>query len=151
MSSSRVVMSFRRVELNVFSSSRVEFLPSRMSFHRSTMPIRRVPNACSSSHSAYSLSCNNRSLHNVTFPIIGTVIYAWVQIFPAFHISLHGLRIFFYFPAISIVLISPSRFHGLQTLILLPIVGAYLVFLYCISKAGSTVGRSRSRLICEIL
>ena len=34
MSSSRVVMSFRRVELNVFSSSQVEFLPSQMSFRQ---------------------------------------------------------------------------------------------------------------------
>ena len=127
-------MSFRRVELNVFSSSRVEFLPSRMSFRRvelnfcrveylfvesnvfcrSTMPIRRVSNACSSSRSACSLSCNNYSLRNVTFRVIGTVIYTWVQIFAAFHISLHGQRIFFYFPAISIVLINPSFFMAFR-------------------------------------
>ena len=118
---------FCRVELNVFSSSRFEFLPSRMSFARveclfvesnifssSRVSFHRVSNARSSSRSAYSLSCNNYSSRNITFRVIETVIYAWVQIFAAFHISLHGPYIFFYFPAISIGLISPSFFMAFR-------------------------------------
>ena len=124
-------MSFRRVELNVFSLSRVEFLSSRMSFHR-------VSNACSLSPSAYSLSCNNYSLRDVTFALLEpssthanlrsiSYLFAWTT-----HILLFSCH----FDCLD----QSKYFHGLQTLILLPIVGAYLVFLKYISKAGSAVG-----------